>query len=258
MWYNRNKTRHGAPRQSSRDIIHKARLILEDYKLAHLQKPLHKEHADIRWIPPDYPWYKINVDAAVFSNKKAVGIGVVVRDHEGSMLATLSKCIPLPLGPLAAEAKAMEEAAHLARDIGLQEVIFETDSSIISGALTGSSTAPVTVEDIIRGIQHTLRDFRRTQILHVRRQGNVPAHTLAQHAKGIDTLVWLEETHHVLKTLKKLCVSLCIFLILNKIHVFLIKKKEKSNLRCTRVSLVNILLPILSLPPKTYTELGSN
>ena len=110
------------------------------------------------------------------------------------MLAALSKCIPLPLGPLAAEAKAMEEAAHFARDIGLQEVIFETDSSIISGALTGSSTAPVTVEDIIRGIQHTLRDFRRTQILHVRRQGNVPAHTLAQHAKGIDTLVWLEET----------------------------------------------------------------
>ena len=70
MRYNRNKTRHGAPRQSSRDIIHKARLILEEYKLAHLQKPLHKEHADIRWIPPDYPWYKINVDAAVFSNKR--------------------------------------------------------------------------------------------------------------------------------------------------------------------------------------------
>ena len=203
MWYNRNKTRHGAPRQSSRDIIHKARLILEDYKLAHLQKPLHKEHADTRWIPPDYPWYMINVDAAVFSNKKAVGIGVVVREHEGSVLAALSKCIPLPLGPLAAEAKAMEEAAHFARDIGLQEVIFETDSSIISGALTGSSTAPVTVEDIIRGIQHTLRDFRRTQILHVRRQGNVPAHTLAQHAKGIDTLVWLKETPS--------CIENCVF-----------------------------------------------
>ena len=59
------------------------------------------------------------MDVAVFSNKKAVGIGVVVRDHEGSMLATLSKCIPLPLGPLAAEAKAMEEATHFARDIGL-------------------------------------------------------------------------------------------------------------------------------------------
>ena len=123
-------------------------------------KSLFIKNMQTRWIPPDYPWYKINVDAAVFSNKKAVGIGVVVRYHEGSVLAALSKGIPLPLGPLAAEAKAIEEAAHFARDIGLQEVIFETDSSIISGALTGSSTAPVTVEDIIRGTQHTMRDFR--------------------------------------------------------------------------------------------------
>ena len=46
---------------------------------------------------------------------------------------------------------------------------------------------------------HTVRSgfktmFQRTQILHVRRQGNVPTHTLAQQAKGIDTFVWLEET----------------------------------------------------------------
>ena len=80
------------------------------------------------------------MDAAVFSNTKAVGIGVVVRDHEA-----LSKRIQLPLGPLEAEAKAMEEAVYIARDIGLQDVIFETDSSTISGALTDTSTAPATV-----------------------------------------------------------------------------------------------------------------
>ena len=85
------------------------------------------------------------MDAAVFSNTKAVGIGVVVRYHEGLVLAALSKRIPLPLGPLEAEAKAMEEAVYFARDIGLQDVIFETDSSTISGALTDTSTAPATV-----------------------------------------------------------------------------------------------------------------
>ena len=80
------------------------------------------------------------MDAAVFSNTKAVEIGVVVRDHEA-----LSKRIQLPLGPLEAEAKAMEEAVYIAKDIGLQDVIFETDSSTISGALTDTSTAPATV-----------------------------------------------------------------------------------------------------------------
>ena len=145
MWYTRNKTRHGATRQSSREIILKARSILENYKLAQLRKPQHKELADTQWIPPDYLWYKINTDAAVFSVTKSVGIGVVVRDHEGLVLAALSKCMPLPLGPLEAEAKAMDEAVSFARDIGLQDVIFETDSTTILGALTDTFTTPACI-----------------------------------------------------------------------------------------------------------------
>ena len=40
-----------------------------------------------------------------------------------------------------------------------------------------------------------LQAFRRTQIQHVKRIGNKPAHTLAHHAKGIDDYVtWIEET----------------------------------------------------------------
>ena len=57
-----------------------------------------------------------------------MGIGVVVRDHEGSVVAALSKRMLLPLGPLEAKAKAMHEAVTFAKDIGLQDVIFETDS----------------------------------------------------------------------------------------------------------------------------------
>ena len=75
----------------------------------------------------------------------------------------------------------------------------------------------------LRGTHHSLQDFRRTQILHDRRHGNITAHTLAHHAKGIDTFVtWLEKPHRVLNPL---CFRmLCIFPLLKKIPVFLIKK----------------------------------
>ena len=75
------------------------------------------------------------------------------------MLAAFSKQIPLPLGPLEAKAKAMEEAIYFAKDIGLQDVIFETDSSTISGALNDTSTTLATIEDIIRGTHDSLHDF---------------------------------------------------------------------------------------------------
>ena len=83
--------------------------------------------------------YIVNTDAAVFSNTKAVGNGVVVHNHEGSVIAALSRRLPLSLGPLKAEVKAMDEVVSFGRDIGLQDVIFKTYSTIINGALTSSS-----------------------------------------------------------------------------------------------------------------------
>ncbi|KAK9998423.1 hypothetical protein SO802_018026 [Lithocarpus litseifolius] len=150
--------------------------MFECYQLARLGKPHHKEPVDTRWIPPDFLWYKINTDVAVFFVSKFVGIGVVVRDHEGSVLAALSKCMPLPLGPLEllgrpcleAEAKAMHEAVSFTKGIGLQDVIFETDSTIILDALNDISTALASIDNVIQGTHHSLQAFRRTQIRHVK------------------------------------------------------------------------------------------
>lgn len=40
----------------------------------------------------------------------SVGIDAMIYDHEGSVIATMSKHLSLPLGPLEAETKAMDEA----------------------------------------------------------------------------------------------------------------------------------------------------
>ena len=79
---------------------------------------------DGRWVPPTFPWYKVNVDAAVFSHLSITGIGVIIRDHFGSIVAALSKRLPLPLAPLEAEAKALDEATVFAWEIGVKDVIF--------------------------------------------------------------------------------------------------------------------------------------
>lgn len=194
MWHNRNKarlgsTRLGPTRQTSQEIIHKARSIIEEFQLAYLTRPRFKKHAEDQWVPPLHPWYKVNSDAAVFSHLKTVGIGVIIRDHEGSVITTLSKHLPLPLGPLEAEAKAMDEAVLFAWDVGIRDAIFETDSSVVSDALSGSITPPVSIVDIIVGALHRLQDFRHTQLQHVRRQANKPAHSLAQHAKDVTDFI---------------------------------------------------------------------
>ena len=154
MWYNRNKTRLGSTKQTCHEIIHKARSILDDFQLAHPARPLFKEQADPCWITPSHPWYKVNIDAAIFSNLHTIDIGVIIHDHEGSVIAALSKHLPLPLGPLEAKAKAADEAVSFAWDVGVREVIFKTNSKLVFKALCGTITPQVSIVDIIGGTLH--------------------------------------------------------------------------------------------------------
>ena len=135
IWFNRNKTRLGNACQSPHEIVHKARVLLLEYQHAHLHPPLFKNDSNTRWVPPVFPWYKVNVDAVVLSNLGTTGIGVIIRDHEGSVIAAMSKRLPLMLGPLEAEAKAVDEAVLFAWEVGIRDIIFETDSCIAWHAL---------------------------------------------------------------------------------------------------------------------------
>lgn len=91
----------------------------------------------------------MNTDAAIFSQSKSVGIGVVIRDHEGLVIAAMSKHLPLPLGPLEVEAKAMDEAVLFAWNMGVRDTIFEDDSCIVSYALFGSDSPASFIVNII-------------------------------------------------------------------------------------------------------------
>ena len=120
--------RHGSPRQSSNEILHKAHTVMEDFQVAHFACPHSTDPSDTHWVPPSNLWFKVNTDVAIFKNLGTVGIGTMIRDHVGTVIAALSQYLHLSLGPLEAEAKAMGVAVSFAWDVGIQEVIFETDS----------------------------------------------------------------------------------------------------------------------------------
>ena len=67
-------------------------------------------------------------------------------------------------------------------------------------ALLGSSEPPVGIATIIEGIHQKLQDFRQVQFSHVKRQGNRPAHILAQYAKNIVSYVtWIEQNSSIVE-----------------------------------------------------------
>ena len=61
----------------------------------------------------------MNVNGAIFNSSEATAVGVLIRDSEGQVEAALSKKLPILLGPLETEAKALEEGVQFVRDVGI-------------------------------------------------------------------------------------------------------------------------------------------
>ena len=147
------------------------------------------------WIPPSLGLCKINVDGAFSRTKKLAGIGVVIRDHRGQILAALCTKIRAQLGVLEVEAKAYEAGMLLARHLGLMNGALEGDSLIISNALKRVTEPPTSFAAVVEGIHALGSILGVVHYSHVRRNGNQLAHILARQALSlVNDVIWIEET----------------------------------------------------------------
>ena len=110
LWNNRNEVCARGVKKEETVLMKRAVQYLAEYNAAldldqHASSP---ELQAVSWTPPTTPIFKINVDGAVFSKQGALGLGVLVRDGLGRVIAALSKRVQAPMGVVEAEAKAFE------------------------------------------------------------------------------------------------------------------------------------------------------
>lgn len=121
----------------------------------------------------------MNIDGAVFSDRKQARAGVLIRGGDGEVIIALSKKWKWSLGAIEAKAKALEAGVVFAKDVGIRDAEFESDSLLIFNALQGLGSPPSSVVTVLAGIMDQVSHFRRWKFTHTKRQGNVPAHLLA-------------------------------------------------------------------------------
>ena len=88
-----------------------------------------------RWIPPIPNQFKINFDGVVFLELDAAGLGVVIRDSCGRVIAALVKRIPIPTSAAIVKALACRRALVFAKELNLMDTVFEGDAERIIKAL---------------------------------------------------------------------------------------------------------------------------
>lgn len=68
------------------------------------------------------------MNGAVFRDQKAAGVGVIVRDAEGTLIRACSKRIMAPLRAIEVEAKVLEFGLQFAKNLSIHEFTLESDS----------------------------------------------------------------------------------------------------------------------------------
>ena len=77
--------------------------------------------------PPPHARFKANFDGVIFQSSNEAGIGVVIRDHRGEIIGSLSLRIPPPPTVAEVEALACRRAVLFAKELCLHEVLFLGD-----------------------------------------------------------------------------------------------------------------------------------
>ncbi|KAL0007215.1 hypothetical protein SO802_008717 [Lithocarpus litseifolius] len=140
--------------------------------------PTSKSVIPIRWSPPPAGWVKVNFDGAPFKEKNLAGLGGVIHNDIGLIMAAFTQTIPLPTSVEMVKVLAARSALGLAQELCLNKVQLEGDSDInqLEGARTSS------YGHIIMDINQLSYAFQCLSFCHTRRPGNKVVHKLARSA----------------------------------------------------------------------------
>ena len=129
IWNQRNLILHGENLQEPGRLNARANSLLAKYKDAQTQLavPESNGHSQV-WQPPKGTMYKLNFDEAVFVDMTTLGIGVIIWNDRGQVMATLSSKSHAVMDSEEAEVLVCRKALEFAVDAGFSELIVEGDN----------------------------------------------------------------------------------------------------------------------------------
>uniref|UniRef100_A0A7N2MJ41 RNase H type-1 domain-containing protein n=1 Tax=Quercus lobata TaxID=97700 RepID=A0A7N2MJ41_QUELO len=86
-------------------------------------------------------WYKVNFDGVIFESVNSAGLGVVIRNCEGLVMASLSQLVHLRTMVIEEETLATRRALQLAIELGFDNLTLEGDSKVLIKVLESRTSS---------------------------------------------------------------------------------------------------------------------
>lgn len=143
------------------------------------------DRRNIRWKLPPWPNLKVNFDGSIFRDGKQAGVGVIIRDWNGKVVASIAEVFPLPFSVTTVEVLVASKVLKLARDLGLSSIVLEGDSKTTIDALLCESPSLTDYGNLIDEAKELAKEFMNIEFSHVLRQGNSATHNIARHTRHV-------------------------------------------------------------------------
>ncbi|XP_042973038.1 uncharacterized protein LOC122304837 [Carya illinoinensis] len=152
------------------------------------------------WQPPEWPFFKVNFDAAYDKTLNRMGLGIVMRDSEGSLQACLTASKEQVFSAAQAKRAALQRAMDMCIEMGMNQVIFKGDSKAVIDTNTSKNEDNSWHGQETEDLQQLLKLHPTWRLFFAYRSANHAIHIAANEAiKETNEKVWLEDEPMVVK-----------------------------------------------------------
>ncbi|XP_042974694.1 uncharacterized protein LOC122306328 [Carya illinoinensis] len=134
------------------------------------------------WQPPEWPMFKVNVDAAFDKSLNRMGMGIIVRDSEGKIQACLTAPKEWVFSAAQAERAALQRAMFMCFEMGMHQVIFEGDAKVVIDAINSKEMDSSWHGQETEDLQQWMAAHPFWRLFFVYRSANQAAHAAAKEA----------------------------------------------------------------------------
>ena len=135
------------------------------------------------WKPPAGQLFKLNFDAAIFKNGS--GVGAVIRNAAGEVMAALSVRGEAVSDNEEAEVRACRKALEFAIDAGFSELMVKGDNSVVMSTISSNKPNWSRLGVIYDDIGYLAAGLSYVSFTCIRCNANSIAHSLARYANGL-------------------------------------------------------------------------
>lgn len=134
------------------------------------------------WVAPQMVTIKVNVDAAIFKDPSAFGVGLIARDSRGELMYAHSTYYRDDVSPELAKVMAIKEALSWIMKQTGEDFQLESDCLVAVQAIRSNVTMTSPFGVVVEDCRKLIRNSNKVNLSFVRRSANMAAHFLAKES----------------------------------------------------------------------------